>query len=112
MESGEDVPQDYQFLVPEAKVVIPTDWLATSLASLRRKELKLVVMKMLDGFFTPWDLGKAGGASALDHKWELLIKALERHYLSYFKYWYNKTYTMQTSMYAYIQLNYIILKLQ
>jgi hypothetical protein len=78
VESGEDVPQGYQLLVPEAKVAVPTAWLATILARLCRKEPKLVVKKMLDGFFTPWDLSKAGGASALDPKWELLIKALQR----------------------------------
>ena len=78
MESGEDVPQDYQLLVPEAKVAVPTDWLATILDRFRSKEPKLVVKKMLDVFFTPWDLDKAGGASALDPKWEPLIKALER----------------------------------
>ena len=80
MESGEDVPQDYQLLGPEAKVAVPTDWLATILARLRLKEPKLVVTKMLDGFFTPSDLGKAGGTSALDPKWEplSLIKALKR----------------------------------
>ena len=26
MVSGEDVSQDYQLLVPEAKVAVPTDW--------------------------------------------------------------------------------------
>ena len=48
------MPQDYQLLVPEAKVAVPTDWLATILARLRRKEPKLMVTKMLDGFLTPW----------------------------------------------------------
>ena len=85
MESGEDVPQDYQRLVPEAKVVLPTDWLATILARLRSKEPKLVVPKMLDGFFTPLDLGKAGGTSALDTKWEPLINALEHESMLKFK---------------------------
>ena len=77
VESGEDVPQDYQLLVPDAKVAVPTSWLATILARFRSKEPKLVVTKMLDGFFTPWDQGKAGGASVLDPKRETLIKALE-----------------------------------
>ena len=61
-----------------------------------------MVKNMLDGFLTPSDLGKACDASALDTKWEPLIKALECELFSILN--------IQISMHAYIQLNYIILK--
>ena len=63
---------------PEAKVAVPTDWLANLLNRLtnnNHKDPKLVV-KTLDGFLTFWDLGKAGGTPTLHTKWEPLIKAL------------------------------------
>ena len=43
MEFGNDVPQGYELLVHEAEVAVPTDWLVTILARLRRKEPTLVV---------------------------------------------------------------------
>ena len=68
---------------PEAKVAVPTDWLATILTRHHSEEPKLVVKKMLDGFLTPWDLGKAGGTSALDTKWEPLIRLWNVSYFLY-----------------------------
>ena len=41
------------------------DWLATLLSRLRHKDPNLVIKKMMDGFFNPWDLAKIGGTANL-----------------------------------------------
>ena len=42
------------------------DWLATLLSRLRHKDPNLVIKKLMDGFFNPWDLARIGGTANLD----------------------------------------------
>ena len=68
----------YQLLVAEGKVAVPINWLATLLSRLRHKDPKLVIKKLMDGFFNPWDLAHLGGTANLDPKWQPILSTLER----------------------------------
>ena len=48
-------------LVPEGKVAVSIDWLATFLSRLRHKDPKVVIKKLIDRFFNLWDLARMGG---------------------------------------------------
>ena len=54
--------------VPVAKVAVPINWLATLFSRLRHNDPKLVIKKLMDGFFNPLDLAKMGGTANLDLK--------------------------------------------
>ena len=69
------MPEGYQLLAPGAKVAVPSAWLAEILQSAKPRkkhgkpaqptESSVVLKKLIDGFFDPWEIAELKGGTRL-----------------------------------------------